>query len=59
MARAANSLIWGIALFVGAIVLAVKDTDPLPWAIAATGVVVVAPAGIVMFDEQSKTKAGS
>lgn len=52
MTRAQNTIIWGVALVVGAFVLGQAVEDPLPWAVAAVGVVVLLGAGLVTLNER-------
>lgn len=54
MTRAANSLIWCLALLAGAVVLGKKEEDPLAWAIATVAVVVGVVALAVVADERMK-----
>lgn len=53
MTRAANSLIWCLALLAGAVV-GKKEEDPLAWAIATVAVVVGVVALAVVADERMK-----
>lgn len=59
MTRSVSNLIWSLGLFVGAIVLAKKAEDPLPWAIGTLAAIVFVGAalGAVVENDRNITAA--
>lgn len=54
MTRTESHLCWGIALVVAAFILGYKESNPLPWAIAAAGIIVLLFAAVIMARDNAK-----
>jgi hypothetical protein len=52
MTGAQNTIIWGLALVVGAFVLGNGGEDAVPWAVAAVGVVALLGGLLVTLNER-------
>ena len=52
MTRAQNTIIWGLALVVGAFVLGQGGENALPWAVATVGVVALLGGLLVILNER-------
>jgi len=59
MTRATSNLVWALGLLVAALVLANKEHNPLPWAVAALGIIVLLGSmlGVAQDNAQDKAKA--
>ena len=57
MTRSVSNLVWALGLIVAALVLAKKDENPIPWAVAALGVIVLLGSMLGVAQDNAQDKA--